>query len=124
MLDNCFIVCYYKYNKRKGKVREMMNEFLVIFGITGFVAIPLIIMFLIGGVDKAHKIGGAIAVVIFWILFTFMMFYEAETNETAWNNGFCECGTHWELKGASDSRGHKIKYYTCSNCYAEIEINC
>jgi GPH family glycoside/pentoside/hexuronide:cation symporter len=46
----------------------MMIEFLVIFGIMGLMFIPLILMFLVGGVDKVHKIGGAIVMVIIWII--------------------------------------------------------
>ena len=102
----------------------MMNELLVVFGITGIIFIPLILTFLFCGVDKAHKIGGAIAVALIWIVLALGLFYECEANEEAWNNGFCECGTHWELKGVSKDRGFETKYYACPNCYTEIEINC
>ena len=101
----------------------MMIEFLVIFGITGLMFIPLILMFLVGGVDKAHKIGGAIVMAIIWIVFTLGLFCETKTNETVWNDGFCDCGTHWELKGVSKYRGYEIKYYACPDCYTEIEIH-
>ena len=101
----------------------MMNEFLMVFGLTGFIFVPLIITFLVCGVDKTHKIGGAIVVAIFWIIFTFVVFGEAEANENAWNDGFCECGTHWELKGVSKTRGDRTKYYACPDCYTEIEIH-
>ena len=101
----------------------MMNELLIVFGLTGFIFVPLIITFLVCGVDKAHKIGGAIAVTIFWIAFALIMFCEAEANENAWNDGFCECGTHWELKGVSKTLGDRTKYYACPDCYTEIEIH-
>ena len=110
--------------KRKGKVREMMNELLVVFGITSIIFIPLILIFIFCGVDKAHKIGGTVVVVLIWIVFTLGLFCEEKANEESWNQGFCECGTHWELKGVSKGIRHEVKYYACPNCYSEIEINC
>lgn len=101
----------------------MMNELLIVFGLTGFIFVPLIITFLVCGVDKAHKIGGAIAVTIFWIAFACLIFCGAEANENAWNDGFCECGAHWELKGVSKSITSSVKYYACPDCYTEIEIH-
>lgn len=100
-----------------------MVELLVIFGIMGLMFIPLILMFLVCGVDKTHKRGGAIVMAIIWVVFAFGLFYEIKTNETVWNDGFCECGTHWELKGVSKYRNHEIKYYACPDCYVEIEIH-
>ena len=102
----------------------MMTELLVVFGVTGIMFIPLILMFIFCGVDKTHKIGGAIAVILIWIVFTLGVFYEEKTNEESWNQGFCECGAHWELKGVGKSLTNEVKYYACPNCYAEIEINC
>lgn len=49
---------------------------------------------------------------------------QANTNQKLWNDGCCECGTHWELKGVDKARnGSTTKYYACPNCYKEIEIN-
>ena len=101
----------------------MMNELLVTFCMASIIFIPVILMFVVGGVDRKHQVGGSIVVIIIWIIFTLGVTYEAEMNEKVWNNGFCECGTHWELEGVSKYRNHETKYYTCPNCYTEIEIN-
>ena len=48
---------------------------------------------------------------------------QANINQKAWNEGYCECGTHWELKGATKVKnGSTTKYYACPNCFEEIEI--
>lgn len=52
-----------------------MVELLVIFGIMGLMFIPLILMFLVCGVDKTHKRGGAIVMAIIWVVFAFGLFY-------------------------------------------------
>ena len=48
---------------------------------------------------------------------------QAITNQEVWNEGYCECGTHWELKGVAKAKnGSTTKYYDCPNCFEEIEI--
>ena len=48
---------------------------------------------------------------------------QAKINQGLWNNGYCECGYHWELKGATKVKnGNTTKYYACPNCFEEIEI--
>lgn len=48
---------------------------------------------------------------------------QATNNEQVWNGGYCECGTHWELKGVDKAKnGSTTKYYACENCYKEIVI--
>ena len=48
---------------------------------------------------------------------------QAKHNQTLWNDGYCECGGHWELKGATKVKnGTTTKYYACEKCYEEIEI--
>lgn len=99
-----------------------MTQFLIVSGISGLVFVPCILMFLICGADKKHKIIGAIVCASFWLLISGSIYFEAKTNAKAWNNGYCDCGTHWELVAVS--KGHNTssvtKYYLCPNCYAEI----
>ena len=98
-----------------------MKEFLIIFGAFGLMCIPFIIMFLVCGVDLEHKLCGAAVVLIFWFLVAGGLTLDSKGKQDAWNGGYCECGTHWELRGASKSRtGNETKYYQCPNCYAEI----
>ena len=99
-----------------------MTEFLIVFGITGLVLIPCVLIFFIGDADKKRKIIIGAIVCAFWFLISGSIYFEAKTNTEAWNNGYCECGTHWELAGVSKSHGtgSTTKYYFCPNCYAEI----
>ena len=98
-----------------------MMEFCIIFGILGLVGVPFIILFLVGGVDLKHKLGGALVVLMFWLLAAGGLTLDSKGKQEAWNGGYCECGTHWELRGATKSRtGNETKYYQCPNCYAEI----
>ena len=101
----------------------MMNELLILFGMESIIFIPVILMFVACGVDRKHQVGGAVVVIIIWIVFTLGVFCDTKANEEVWNNGFCECGTHWELEGVSKYRNHETKYYACPKCYTEIEIN-
>ena len=100
----------------------MMTEFLITFGFFGLITIPLIIMFLVCGVDLKHKFGGAIVVLMFWLMISFGFALDSKGKQEAWNGGYCECGAHWELRGANKSRtGNETKYYQCPKCYAEIK---
>ena len=95
--------------------------FWISFGFFGLICVPLIIMFLVCGVDLKHKLGGAIAVLIFWFIVAGGFTLDSLGKKDAWNGGYCDCGTHWELRGATKSRtGTETKYYSCPNCYAEI----
>lgn len=102
----------------------MINEFLVMLGLTGILFIPIILGVITCETNRKYKIGGVIVVIIIWIVFTLGLFYEEKANEKSWNKGFCECGTHWELRGVSKSMTSEKKYYACPNCHSEIEINC
>ena len=95
--------------------------FWSIFGLIGILCVPLIIMFLVCGIGLKRKIGGALAILIFWFLFSGALVLDETNKADNWNGGYCECGTHWELRGATKSRtGTETKYYACPNCHAEI----
>lgn len=95
--------------------------FWIAFGFFGIICVPFIIMFLVCGVDLKHKLGGAIAILIFWFLFAGGTTIEEMNKADSWNGGYCKCGTHWELRGATKTRvGTETKYYACPNCHAEI----
>lgn len=98
-----------------------MTNFWITFGFYGLAFVPFVLLFLIGGVDLKHKLGGAIAILLFWLLVAGGTTLEETRKADLWNGGFCECGTHWELRGAAKSRtGNETKYYACPNCHAEI----
>lgn len=97
-------------------------SFWVAFGLFGIMCIPLILMFIIVGANKPIKIGGSVIIVIFWLLVSFGAWSDANNNAKNWNNGFCECGTRWELRAVSEYRYSTTKYYCCPNCHKEIEI--
>lgn len=98
-------------------------EFLITFGFFGLMFLPLMLMFIFEGADIQHKVGGAIFSLAFWILISGALYFQEEGNAERWNDGYCECGTHWELKGVNKSRnGTETKYYACDNCFKEIEI--
>ena len=99
-----------------------MMGFWVIFGVLGLMGVPLIVSFLVCGVDAQHKIGGALVCLAFWIVIAASMCYESAIKAEAWNGGYCECGEHWELRGTTKSRnGTVTKYYVCPECFAEIK---
>ena len=98
-----------------------MTDFLVVFGILGLFFIPVILLFIIKGVDIAHKVCGSLVCLVFWVLVTVSLCIQNSANEEEWNGGYCKCGTHWELIAATeDKRGDITKFYSCPNCYTEI----
>lgn len=97
--------------------------FWITFGFFGLLAVPLVIMFLTCGVDLKHKLGGSLAVLVFWFLISAGLAFDSAAKKEKWNDGYCECGEHWTLAGASKSRnGTETKYYRCDNCYNEITM--
>lgn len=100
-----------------------MKELLVMFAVYGLVAIPCICMFAGGVGKKQEKLIGVAVVCVLWVLLSVACWGNHNANTEKWNGGYCECGTHWELVGASHYRTSKTKYYVCPNCYAEIEID-
>lgn len=96
---------------------------LVIFAVLGIVFIPAVIMFLVGGVDKKHKIVGSLVCLGFWAFMAVGLWGQTVGNAERWNNGYCECGQHWELNAVDKSRsGSETKYYSCPECFTEIKI--
>ena len=100
-----------------------MISFWITFAVVGLFGVPCVLMFATCGTDTKNKIGGSLACIIFWFLVAGVLHWQEVGNAERWNNGLCECGQHWELSAVAKSRsGTETKYYTCSNCYNEIEI--
>lgn len=95
---------------------------IIAFGVLGIMFGMIAVMFLVCGVDWKHKIIGALVCIGLWLLMSGGIYIDATIKSKVWNNGYCECGGHWELRGASESHnGTVTKYYVCPNCYTEIE---
>ena len=81
------------------------------------------LMFIFLGADLKHKVWGAIISLLLGALLAFGVCADGLHARDLWNDGYCECGAHWELRGAAKTRsGQSIKYYACPECHAEIEI--
>ena len=101
----------------------MGNGFWIMFGAFGLVFVPCALLFASCGADRKHKIVGSLICICFWFLFTGGLYLQEVGNAKRWNDGHCECGQHWELKGATKTKnGSETKYYACPECYTEIEI--
>ena len=100
-----------------------MLYFWVTFLFFSIFAIPMIITIITMMDTIKQKIAGVLFVVFFWFATAGCCCGVSLNNADKWNDGYCKCGTHWELKGASQYRSSHTKYYACPNCYAEIEIN-
>jgi hypothetical protein len=100
-----------------------MLNFLLAFGLLGLICVPFIIMFLVYGEDLSHKLVGAIVILLVWLILAGGITLDAMNKADSWNDGYCDCGTRWELRGATKSRtGTETKYYACPNCHAEIKL--
>lgn len=100
-----------------------MTGLVVIFVVCGIIWAPAILLFAIGGVDKKHKIVGSLICLAFWVFMALGLWGQAVGNAERWNNGYCECGQHWELNAVDKSRnGSETKYYSCPECFTEIKI--
>lgn len=98
-------------------------NFWIIFGMVGLIAVPLLILFACAGVDSAEKGVGVGLALVFWFVLAGGIYLQNKDNSEQWNNGFCECGQHWELRAVTRTRnGTERKYYVCPDCYIEIEI--
>ena len=98
--------------------------FWIIFAVCGLFAAPCIILAISFGDTIKGKIKGAAVCLAFWVLISVAMWGQSVSNTEKWNDGFCECGMHWELNGVTKTKmGSETKYYSCPACYKEIEIN-
>ena len=96
--------------------------FWISFALYAIVFLPMICIILFYPTTWKTRFIGIAIVLILWIFIAFGVLADAKTDIKVWNNGYCECGTHWELRGASKSHyGYETKYYVCPNCHAEIE---
>lgn len=99
-----------------------MTNFLFCLILFGAFAIPCLILPITFGETWKGKLVGCIVICIFWLLFATCCSFAANDTAEKWNGGYCKCGTHWELRGASHYRSSHTKYYACPDCHAEIEI--
>lgn len=98
-------------------------NFWIVFALFGAIGIPcfvLIIGFWDGWKDFLVR---SCVVLAFWFAISGACWAMGEDNDNKWNDGYCQCGTHWELRGASQYRSSHTKYYVCPDCHAEIEID-
>ena len=100
-----------------------MTMFLICLIGFGLMALPCIIFIWLAADKLKERLIGTVIAIIFWFAFAFGLYAETKYNSMVWNGGYCDCGEHWELRGASKSRtGTETKYYACPNCHTEIEI--
>lgn len=98
-------------------------NFWIAFGFLGLFAVPCLVLALEFGEGWKEKMFGSCIILVIWLTVACGTAFGHDINAEKWNDGYCKCGTHWELKGASQYRSSHTKYYACPNCYAEIEIN-
>lgn len=99
-------------------------SFWVVFALYATLSIPCFVL-VFGFADMGWKtvIVRSLVVLAFWFAIAGVSWAMAKNNDDKWNDGYCQCGTHWELRGASQYRSSHTKYYVCPSCHAEIEIN-
>lgn len=101
-----------------------MKDFLFTFLATSIIWIPCIIFFIVAGGGLKRQLCASFICLGFWLIMAIGLWGQDMGNEERWNNGYCTCGQHWELVSVTKSRTNSTthKYYTCPNCYTEIEI--
>lgn len=96
-------------------------EFSIIFLIVGLIWIIFIILILILA-DKKYKLGATVVCFGLLLIMSLGLYYDTKTTVDSWNEGYCGCGEHWELRGVTRNKhGSVTKYYVCPNCHIEIE---
>ncbi len=95
-------------------------SFWIVFALFGILGIPCIGLAITYGEDWKGKLFGCGIILVLWLAVACGCAFSRDINAEKWNDGYCECGTHWELRGASEYRSSHTKYYVCPNCYAEI----
>ena len=96
-----------------------MEGFPIVFGLF---AIPAILLVIICGTTAQEKLKCSVIIFMFWLGVSCACWAQTTGNAEKWNGGYCDCGTHWELAAVSRIRMTTIKYYTCPECFNEIEI--
>ena len=90
-----------------------MILFCITLGICALMLVPF------GALMKGWK--GALVALLIASAISGLITSDYEYKKAEWNGGMCDCGTHWELRGAAKSRtGTETKYYACPNCHREI----
>lgn len=90
-----------------------MILFCIMLGICGLLFMPFGVL--------ANGWKGALVALLIAAGISGALTADYEHKKTEWNGGYCDCGTHWELRGASKGITRtETKYYVCPNCYAEI----
>ena len=101
-----------------------MNAFLICFGVMGLMFFPFMLMFLLCGGSRSHKIGGALFCLIFWLVISGAMTAEAKWDADAWNDGICSvCEGEYKFSGATKYHTSHSYFYTCEDCDHTIELN-
>lgn len=101
-----------------------MTQFLICFGLMGFVGIPVVLFFALCGVDKAHKLGGSAITLAFWLLISGAIVLGSKMDFYTYNNGVCiVCEGEYKFSGATQYRNSHHYYYTCENCDHTIKTN-
>ena len=98
-------------------------NFWIVFALFGILAIPFSILAIEFGEGWRGKLFGCAVILVIWLTLSVGCAFGRDINADKWNDGYCQCGTHWELRGASQYRSSHTKYYVCPDCHAEIEIN-
>lgn len=100
-----------------------MNDFWIVFALYGILAIPCIVLAISFNDEWKERLFGCAVILVIWLTLSVGCSFAEDVNAEKWNDGYCQCGTHWELRGASQYRSSHTKYYVCPDCHAEIEIN-
>ena len=96
-----------------------MKELLIAMLGTSPIFMVIVVVAIWVNCDWKTRLAGILAGFFFWVIASGAMVIRIKDNANKWNNGYCQCGTHWELVSVAA----KTKYYVCPNCYAEIQIN-
>lgn len=65
--------------------------------------------------------------IILFIMFIVILIVSAakcsnDEYEKKWNNGYCECGGHWQYEQAVGHQYRTTYIYKCDNCGRRIEV--
>lgn len=124
MLDNCFIVCYYKYKDKERKVDKM--TYTTLFIITGLL-FTLVAGTFFGMIFYANsRMKNGTTKIIVTIILAFVIGFGIggffTLNDMAeskiYNDGVhIDCGGHWELFDIERTKSStNFYYYQCDEC--------